>query len=76
MAKDEESYYSRHRDVVLAKMNRKYTEDKKYREATKRRAKARYHEDEAYRKATIERAKARYRRLKQAKNESDSKKTK
>lgn len=72
MTKDEESYYSRHRDVVLAKMNQKYKEDKKYREATKRRAKTRYHEDEAYRKATIERARARYWRLKQERTKKES----
>jgi len=59
------AYYYKHREEILAKLNKKYREDSEFRETARERAKRRYHENEAYRKATIERARRRYRELKQ-----------
>jgi hypothetical protein len=58
------TYYDRHRENVLEKANKRYKENKKYRNAARKRARLRYHDDEIYREKTIRRAIKRYRKLK------------
>lgn len=55
-----ETYYSRNRERILARLNAKYREDAAFRGKARRKYRQRYREDPEYRKATLERANRRY----------------
>lgn len=45
MKRKKGTYYDKNRDEILAKVNKRYKENKKYRDAARKRALLKYHKD-------------------------------